>query len=280
MSPAPNWSSMAAGPLNNREQIMAALLDKAVTLVTGARGGIGRAICAALKEAGAIVIATDLAETAGDLAADQYFQHDVSDEARWKAIAAEIGARHGKLDCLINNAGYSIVDSILDTKIEAWRKVQAVNVESIVFSLQAFAALLREGGAKRAGGASVVNFSSVGGLRGAAFNAAYCASKGAVKLLSKSAAIEFGALGWPIRVNSVHPGGIETNMMHSIMQRYVDIGAVADVETARAGVVANHPIGRLGQPEEIAGGVVFLCSGAASFMTGSELVIDGGYTSR
>jgi NAD(P)-dependent dehydrogenase (short-subunit alcohol dehydrogenase family) len=116
--------------------------------------------------------------------------------------------------------------------LEAWRKVQTVNVESMLLGTQATRALLRTSGKTRKGGASNVNFSSLGGMRGAAFTSAYCASKGAVKLFSKSAAIEFGAMKYNIRVNSVHPGGIHTDMMRSIMQRHVDLGGVPSLAAA------------------------------------------------
>lgn len=253
-------------------------LDDTIALVTGAGGGIGRAVCKSLKDAGATVIATDLARDADVPAADAYYAHDVSSERDWARIADTVLARYGRLDALVNAAAITMVGRIEDTTLEAWRKVQAVNVESILLSMRAMLGLLRIGGKARKGGASIVNFSSVGGQRGAAFAAAYCSSKGAVKLLSKSAAIEFAALGYGIRVNSVHPGGIATDMLHSMMQRYVDIGAVPTREVAEAAIIANHPIGRLGTPEEIGGGVVYLCSSDASFVTGSELVIDGGFT--
>ena len=253
---------------------MSTVLEGSVALVTGASGGIGSAVVDAMRAAGADVIATDLRPSGGMIA------HDVTSEADWARIAEEIRSRSGRLDCLINNAGISVVADIETQPLAEWRKVQAVNVESIFIGLQKMLPLLREGAKTREGGASVVNLSSVGGLRGAAFNAAYCASKAAVALLTKSAAIEFGALKYGIRVNSVHPGAIDTTMMESIMRRYVELGTASSPEVAQTGVNSMHPLGRMGRPEEIAGGVVFLCSSAASFMTGSELVIDGGYTCR
>ncbi len=253
-------------------------LDDTIALVTGAAGGIGRAVCESLEQAGATVIATDLARDASVPGADVYYSHDVASEADWARVADAVRARYGRLDALVNAAAITMVARIADTTLDAWRKVQAVNVESILIGMRTMLELLQIGGKARKGGASIVNFSSVGGQRGAAFAAAYCASKGAVKLLSKCAAIEFAALGYGIRVNSVHPGGIATDMLQSMMERYVQVGAVPSQEVAEAGIVAKHPIGRLGTPEEIGGGVVYLCSSAASFVTGSELTIDGGFT--
>jgi NAD(P)-dependent dehydrogenase (short-subunit alcohol dehydrogenase family) len=253
-------------------------LNDTVVLMTGAAGGIGRAVCCALKDAGAIVVATDLAAHADIPAADVYYRHDVTSEADWARIAGEIKGTYGRLDALVNNAAIAQVASIEELTLESWRRIQAVNVESILIGTRAMLELLKISGKTRKGGASIVNFSSVGGMRGAAFTSAYCTSKGAVRLFSKSAAIEFGALHYNIRVNSVHPGGIETEMLGSMIQRYVDLGAVSSAKAAEAGIIAQHPIGRMGKPEEIGGGVVYLCSTASSFVTGCEFVIDGGFT--
>jgi len=257
---------------------MSIRLDDTIALVTGAAGGIGRAVCASLADAGATVLATDLPAQAVVPGAVTYYRHDVTSVSDWTRVAAEIQARYGRLDVLVNAAAICQVQSIEETTLEGWRRLQAVNVESILIGTQALLPLLKESGKRRKGGASVVNFSSVGGQRGAAFTSAYCTSKGAVKLFSKSAAIEFGALKYNIRVNSVHPGGINTPMLDQIIDRYVQLGAAPSRSAAEAGVVAAHPIGRLGAPEEIGGGVVYLCSTEASFVTGSEFVIDGGFT--
>jgi NAD(P)-dependent dehydrogenase (short-subunit alcohol dehydrogenase family) len=252
-------------------------LKDSIALVTGAGGGIGRATVAALREAGAEVIATDLnAPVCGDLNLAQ----DVTSEQGWTDLAGEIERRYGRLDCLVNNAGIAVVATIAEDTLESWRKVQSVNVESIFLSLKTLLPLLRKSGETRKGGASVVNLSSVGGIGGAPLMTSYCTSKGAVRLLSKSAAMEFAALDYNIRVNSVHPGGIETAMMEDIITRYVELGVAPDKETSRKAVDAQHPLKRWGRPEEIAGGIVYLCSPAASFVTGSELVIDGGFTAH
>jgi len=252
-------------------------LEGTVALVTGAGGGIGRATVEALRAAGAEVIATDVkTTTCGTLDLVQ----DVTDEAGWARLADVIRERWGRLDCLVNNAGIATVSTIENDDLLSWRRLMSVNVDALLLSCKAMLPLLRESGKTRAGGASVVNLSSVGGLGGAPFMAAYCTSKGAVRLFSKSAALEFAALKYNIRVNSVHPGGIETAMMDEIIDAYVAMGVAPDRATARAGVDAQHPLGRWGRPEEIASGILYLCSPASSFMTGSELVIDGGFTAH
>ncbi|QZP07585.1 SDR family oxidoreductase [Caenibius sp. WL] len=257
---------------------MTIALDGVVAVVTGAGGGIGRELVRALKAAKATVIATDLPDNADIAGADHYLRHDVASEADWRALAAFATEKYGRIDALVHNAGISIVTQFENTPLSDFHRVNAVNVDSIIIGTQILLPLLKEGGKARSSGASVVNFSSVGGLRGAAFNAAYCTSKAAVKMLSKCLGAEFAALGYNIRVNSVHPGGIDTGMLGSIMDRYVELGAAPSREVAQATMEARHPIGRMGRPEEIGGGVVYLCSDAASFVTCSELVIDGGFS--
>ncbi|HZU65609.1 MAG TPA: SDR family oxidoreductase [Novosphingobium sp.] len=257
---------------------MTIALPDVVAVVTGAAGGIGRELVRQLKAAGATVVATDMAPAAEIDGADHYLAHDVTSPAGWEAVRDLVAARYGRLDALVHNAGVSIVTKFEDTPLEQWHRLNAVNVDSIVIGTQILLPLLKEGGKARKGGASVVNFSSVGGLRGAAFNAAYCTSKAAVKMLSKCLGAEFAALGYNIRVNSVHPGGVDTPMLGSILDRYVELGAVANREVAQAAMEARHPIGRMGRPEEMGGGVVYLCSEAASFVTCAEFVIDGGFS--
>ncbi|MEO0033864.1 MAG: hypothetical protein RIS94_3622 [Pseudomonadota bacterium] len=257
---------------------MTIALNDVVAVVTGAGGGIGRELVKAMKAANATVIATDMAPGLTIEGADHYLQHDVTSEADWRAVAALVQEKYGRLDALVNNAGISIVTKFDETPLSDFHRVNAVNVDSIIIGTQVMLPLLREGGKARKSGASVVNFSSVGGLRGAAFNAAYCTSKAAVKMLTKCLGAEFAALRYNVRVNSVHPGGVDTPMLNSIMDRYVELGAVPSREVAIAGMEARHPIGRQAQPAEMGGGVVYLCSDAASFVTCSELVIDGGFS--
>lgn len=255
-------------------------LSGTVALVTGAAGGIGRATVAALARSGATVVASDVAANTELADAALYVQLDVTDEAAWQDVIAQIDREFGRLDILVNNAGISVTNSIASTSLAEFRRCMAINVDSIFLGTRSAQSLLAKSGADRQGGSSIINLSSVGGLRGAPFMSTYCASKGAVKLYSKSAALEFALLKLPIRVNSVHPGGIETNMMDTIFARYVEEGLFPDLDAARATVSAGHAMSRMGKPEEIADGIVYLASPAASFMTGSELVIDGGMTSR
>ena len=252
-------------------------LDGVVALVTGANGGIGSAIAKAMKAAGAQVVATDLGERSELLDCDHYLRHDVTDRTGWESVRDLVSAEYGRLDALVNNAGVSIVTKFEDTPLEQFHKLNAVNVDSVVIGTQTLLPLLREGAKARPSGASIVNISSIGGNRAAAFNAAYCTSKAAVAMLTKCIGAEFAALDYGIRVNSVHPGGVDTGLLNSIFERYVELGFAPDAETAAQGSSMRHAMGRMAKPEEIAGGVVFLCSDAASFMTCDELMIDGGY---
>ncbi|HUD90701.1 SDR family NAD(P)-dependent oxidoreductase [Sphingobium sp.] len=253
-------------------------LQGTVSLVTGALGGIGRATCDALAQAGSTVIGTDLAADPGDFAAGAYRRLDVTDEGGWRSIIEDVGRDHGRLDNLIQCAGVEMIAAIATTQPSEFRKCMDINVNGGFLGLQAAQPLLASSGARRKGGSSVIFLSSVGGLRGAPLMSAYCSSKGAVTLLAKSAAVEFGALDLPIRVNSVHPGCIDTGMMDRIYDHVVAEGAFPDEEAARSLYASRHPIGRMGDPEEVADAILFLCSSEASFMTGSEIVIDGGLT--
>jgi NAD(P)-dependent dehydrogenase (short-subunit alcohol dehydrogenase family) len=257
---------------------MTIALDNVVALVTGANGGIGREVCKAMKAAHAVVIAADLAPDAAGVDCDLYIQLDVTSTNDWQAAAEKVAARWGRLDSLVHAAGVSIVGKFEETSLADFHKVNAVNVDAPIIGTQALLALLREGGKARKSGASVVNFSSVGGLHGAPFNAAYCTSKFALTGLTKCLGAEFAALGYNIRVNSVHPGGVDTAMLNSIVDRYVEMGIAPSRDVAVAGIQTSHPIGRMARPDEMGGGVVFLCSDAASYMTCNELVIDGGFT--
>lgn len=248
-----------------------------VALITGAAEGIGAASARALGREGAKLVLTDINDNGVKAFAAELdrsgiptvgLRHDVTDEAGWEAAVALALSRFGKLNVLVNNAGIAFVGKTEDTTLADWRRMLAVNLDGVFLGTKhAIRAMKGKGG-------SIINISSILGIDGAGTAAAYCASKGGVRLFTKAVALECGEAGNGIRVNSIHPGYIHTSMFDS------DVAAFGSLEAKMKKVSALHPIGRIGQPEEIAAGIVFLASDESSFMTGSELVIDGGYTAR
>jgi NAD(P)-dependent dehydrogenase (short-subunit alcohol dehydrogenase family) len=249
-----------------------------IALVTGAARGIGAACARALAAKGARVVCTDVLD-AGAVAAEiggLSLMHDVTDEAQWADVVATTKARCGSLDILVNNAGIFWLKSIMAMTLDDWRRMQAVNVEGVFLGVKHAAPALAERAGQWDGGASIVNISSCAGITGSPLMSAYNASKGAVRLFTKAAALELAAL--KIRVNSVHPAVIETAMGQAVINDYVATGVMGGANEVRERMLASHPIGRFGRDSDIANGVAFLASDAAAFMTGAELVIDGGFT--
>jgi 3(or 17)beta-hydroxysteroid dehydrogenase len=231
-----------------------------IVLVTGALGTLGTAMCKAIEAAGGQAIRSDLA---GRGQVD--ITLDVTREEDWQAAMAEIGRRHGRLDGLVNNAGVVAAGDVEQTSFAEWRAVMAVNADGVFLGCKYALPLLA-----KANSPSIVNISSVSGIVGGANLAAYNASKGAVRLLTKSVAL-CGARKRPaVRCNSVHPAFIAGDMVDAIMK------GRPEPSKARAKLEAQIPIGRLGQPDEVANAVVWLLSAASSFTTGSELLVDGG----
>lgn len=252
-------------------------LDGRVALVTGASRGIGAQTARALAAAGAKVVVTDLVEPS-DLAAEiggLSRAQDVTSEQGWADIMAFVTAEAGGLDILVNNAGLFLMKPLSETSLEDWRKLHAVNVEGVFLGTKAAIPLLAGRAAKWKGGTTIINLSSVAGLVGAAGAACYNASKGAVRLFTKGVALEVASAG--IRVNSVHPGIIETKMGDEVVAGFSALGGMGENE-ARAQAAQIHPLGHMGQPQNIADAIVFLASDKAAFMTGTELVVDGGLT--
>lgn len=250
-------------------------LDGRIALVTGAATGIGAAAARALAAAGATVAVTDLAAP-GDLASEIAGiarAQDVTCEADWAATMAWLRTDAGGLDILVNNAGLWLFRSILDTTLDDWRRLHAVNVEGVFLGTRAAVPLLAERAHRWRGGAAIVNLSSVAGIEGAAGATCYNSTKGAVRLFTKGCAKELAAAR--IRVNSLHPGVIDTRMGRALIDDFAAAQGLGDNEVL-ASVAAMHPLGQLGEPQNVADAVVFLASDRAAFTTGSELVVDGG----
>ncbi|HXV01749.1 MAG TPA: glucose 1-dehydrogenase [Caulobacteraceae bacterium] len=261
-----------------------ARLDGKVALVTGAASGIGAACATVLAGAGAAVVLTDLQDAKGEGVADEirraggkaaYLHHDVTSEDEWIAVVGKVKADHGRLDVLVNNAGIGLGSpSITTMSLADWRRQQAINVEGVFLGIKHGLGLMREAGH----GGSIINMSSVAGLKGSPTLAGYCATKGAVRLLTKAVALECGAARDGVRVNSVHPGIIETPIWLTVMPMgEPGANAPPDLDAVSAMVV---PMGVKGLPDDIANGVLWLAGDESRYVTGTELVIDGGLSER
>jgi NAD(P)-dependent dehydrogenase (short-subunit alcohol dehydrogenase family) len=250
-----------------------------IALVTGGASGIGAATAKALTEAGAKVVVSDINDGAKVAAAvgAKFFRHDVTSEAEWVAAVAFARSMFGGLDILVNNAGIFLTRPTAQTSLEEFRRVMQVNVDGVFLGLKHAIPAIAERAEKWDGGGSVVNLSSVSGIVGQANTLAYNASKGAVRLMTKSSAIECARAKLKVRVNSVHPGIIDTPMVAqfaAVLSERTGLGS----NSIRERFVENHPMGRLGRDIDIANAITFLASDKAAFMTGSELVVDGGWT--
>ncbi len=256
-------------------------LEGRVALVTGGARGLGAAAARALSGAGARVVVSDVGdgtETASAIGG-AYFKHDVTSEADWIAAIAFTQKTYGGLDILVNNAGVFWVRPIALTTLEAFRQMQQVNVEGVFLGLKHSIPAIAERAQKWDGGGAIINISSVAGLVGSANTLAYNASKGAVRLMTKAAAIECAEMKLKVRVNSVHPGIIDTPMMDGAIAT-ISKATGADIAAEKARMARRHPLGRVGRDTDVANTVLFLASDAAAFMTGSEVVVDGGMTAQ
>ncbi len=250
-----------------------------VVLITGGASGIGLASGEACAREGARVVLTDVnaaeGETqarrlAGEGLAVEFLPQDATSEADWRRVIDTVVTLHGHLDVVVNNAGVAHIAPFEDETLEGWRRIQAVNMEGVFLGTrEAVRAMKGRGG-------SIVNLSSIEGLIGEPHVPAYNASKGGVRLFTKSAALHCAQAGYGIRVNSVHPGYVGTPLVANAI-------AVLPPEQACAlqqDLIGRIPLGRMAEPREIAQAVLFLASDEASYVTGAELVVDGGYTAK
>jgi NAD(P)-dependent dehydrogenase (short-subunit alcohol dehydrogenase family) len=238
------------------------LQDK-IVLITGAAGAVGKAVADALSAEGARAITSDLPGRQGAA-----YTLDVTQELDWLRVIAEIGRTHGRLDGLVNAAGIAALGHIEDTDFDTWQQIMAVNLDGTFLGCKHGLALLKQRGG------SIVNLSSVSGLIGGHNLAAYNASKGGVRLLSKSVALHGARLNPQVRCNSVHPAFLEGPMVDLILRE------TSFPDAARARITRDIPLGRLGTASEVASMCVYLLSDESRFVTGAEFVIDGGLTAR
>jgi 3alpha(or 20beta)-hydroxysteroid dehydrogenase len=249
-------------------------VDGKVALISGGSRGMGAEDARALVAEGAKVVIGDILDEEGKALADEigdaarYVHLDVTQADQWEAAVATAVNEFGRLNVLVNNAGTVALGQIGKFDMAKWQQVIDVNLTGTFLGMQAVVEEM-----KKAGEGSIINVSSIEGLRGAPMVHPYVASKWAVRGLAKSAAIELGPKN--IRVNSIHPGFIFTSMV----RRYAGEAGLAETE-ARALLDPLHPLGGTGEPDDVAWGAVYLASDQAKWVTGSELVIDGGYTAR
>src|SRR5215831_15304065 len=260
-------------------------LDGKVALISGAARGIGAETARLMVEAGAKVAVADVLDERGrdtvralenTGGAAIYTHLDVAREEEWTAAVTAVTGRFGGLDILVNNAGVYLGLNIEEATLADWHRLCAVNLTGVFLGTKLALPALRERARQSAHGSAIVNLASVAGLVGSQLDPLYSMTKGGVTLFTKSTALEFARKGYRVRVNSIHPGLIQTDMgEQTFVSRARNLGS-NDVDAVRQQAMARHPIGRLGVPDDIAKGIVFLASDDAGFMTGAGLVIDGG----
>jgi len=260
-----------------------------VAFVSGGLRGIGLACVERFLAEGAEVILSDLDAHEGDLVAEvmgklgqaaSYVQANVTQEADWQRARDVVMSRHGKLHILVNNAGTDLTGPVETLSMEGWRRIMDINVDGVFLGVKTFVPLMAESGKEFKGGSSIINVSSIMGLVGYSEVSAYNASKGAVRMFTKGIAVEFAQKKMPIRANSLHPGFVVTPLLHAGFKRWVDSGFAEKPEDLMDAMSATTPIGRLADPAELASAVFFMASEDSSYMTGAELVIDGGWTAQ
>jgi NAD(P)-dependent dehydrogenase (short-subunit alcohol dehydrogenase family) len=253
-------------------------LDGKVAFLSGAARGIGGATARLMTSVGAKVAIGDVLDEVGRKLAQEidalYVHLDVTQEASWAAAIDATIKKYGKLDVLVNNAGIFNGKGVEDASLDEWHKLVSVNLTGVVLGTRAALPHL-----KKSKG-NIVNLASVAGLVGSQLDPLYSLTKGGVTLFTKSTALEFGRKGYGVRVNSIHPGVIDTDMGQQTFAMRARALGTNDTEATRKVSTAMHPVGRLGVADDIAKGIVFLASDDASFMTGSGLVVDGGYTAQ
>ena len=262
-------------------------LDGKVALISGAARGIGGEAAQLMARAGATVVVGDVLDNPGrrTVAAingaegrAEYVHLDVTQEADWIAAVNVATSKFGKLDILVNNAGVFIGKGIEEISLDEWNKLVAVNMTGVFLGTRLAASALREAAKASEHGSAIVNLASIAGIVGSQLDPLYSMTKGGVTLFTKSAALEFGRKGYRIRVNSIHPGIIQTDMGEQTFVARAQRTGSNDTATVRQVVTDSVPLGRMGVAMDIAKGIVFLASDDAGYMNGAGLVVDGGVT--
>jgi NAD(P)-dependent dehydrogenase (short-subunit alcohol dehydrogenase family) len=260
-----------------------------VAFISGGLRGIGLACAERFLAEGAEVILSDLDSAGSDHATEtlarlgqaaSYVQANVTREDDWQRARDAVKERHGKLHILVNNAGTDLTGAVETLAMADWRRIMDINVDGVFLGVKTFVPLMAESGKDVKGGSSIINVSSIMGLVGYNEVSAYNASKGAVRLFTKGIAVEFAQKQMPIRANSLHPGFVVTPLLHAGFQRWVDSGFAEKKEDLMSAVSGATPMGRLADPSELASGAFFLASADSAYMTGAELVMDGGWTAQ
>ncbi|MGI9475279.1 MAG: SDR family NAD(P)-dependent oxidoreductase [Hyphomicrobiaceae bacterium] len=264
-------------------------LDGKVALLSGAARGIGGQTARRMSQAGAKVVIGDVLEEPGKALAQEindeggdarFVRLDVTSEADWNAAVEAATDAHGGLDILVNNAGVFLGRDVEEVSLDDWHRLVSVNLTGVFLGTKLCAPALRESAKDSKHGSAIVNLASIAGLVGSQLDQLYSMTKGGVTTFTKATALSFGRRGDRIRVNSIHPGVIETDMGAQTFTARANMAGSNDTESARQQALNLHPIGRLGVADDIALGIVFLASDDAGFMTGSGLVVDGGYTAQ
>ena len=255
-------------------------LDGKAALVTGAGSGIGREISLLFAKQGAVVALGDIDEAAADRVAGEIegaggqafpVALDVTDRASARAAVSAVADRQGRLDVLVNNAGIGMVGNLLETEPDGFHRLMAVNVDGVYHCSQAAVAQML---AQEPRGGAIVNIASIAGMVAVARRFAYCATKGAVISMTQSTAMDY--VEQNIRCNCICPGTVETPFVEAYLQKY----HAGEIEETRQALHARQPIGRMGRPDEIAPLALYLASDEAAYVTGAQMVIDGGLTAR
>ncbi|HOW43171.1 MAG TPA: SDR family oxidoreductase [Candidatus Omnitrophota bacterium] len=252
-------------------------------IITGGASGIGEATSVLFAREGCSVIIADIDMENGKRVSDsiahkggvsRFIKHDVTSEDSWRALIAEVEKEYGRLDVLVNNAGIGFAGTITEMSYAEWQTVMRINLDSVFLGLKYSLEMMRKAGR----GGAIINVSSVAGIVAAPGAAAYCASKAGIRLLTKSAALESAAAGDGIRINSVHPAAVDTPIWKKSNWWNEFSRAHGGDEKAMEIMAKNSPLKRMAKPEEIAAGILYLAADESGYVTGAELVIDGGFS--